>query len=144
MPSPFRRRPRTSGLPLTLRRATLLGLGVALSVGLLPQFAPVAEAEEKPSGRPSTQTALDDPVEGKHQLAKRPPADRAAKSAVREAESSSWPKTARVETALGAKPRGSPALLSLSAGTVRPARRTYGSPCSDGGRPNASAWTVPS
>ncbi|MFE9313969.1 DddA-like double-stranded DNA deaminase toxin [Streptomyces albidoflavus] len=123
MPSPFRRRPRTSGLPLTLRRATLLGLGVALSVGLLPQFAPLAEAEEKPSGRPGTQTALDAPVAGKHQLAKKPPADRAAKSAMREAELSSWPKAARVETAVGAEPTrvaGTPLTVGRS-GSAGPA-----------------------
>ncbi|UYM24006.1 hypothetical protein NQP46_12455 [Streptomyces albus] len=63
---------------------------------------------------------------------------------MREAELSSWPKAARVETAVGAEPTrvaGTPLTVGRSGSATR---RTYGSPSSDGDRPNVSAWTVPS
>ncbi|WP_369233805.1 HYD1 signature containing ADP-ribosyltransferase family protein [Streptomyces sp. R21] len=84
------------------RRAALL-LGLALSIGLLPQYAPEASADEGLT-KPKTQTNLDDPVRGKNVKAKAfKRVDAAEKAAVKHADKVHWPKAGSAEVALSGK-----------------------------------------
>ncbi|MFI1675672.1 polymorphic toxin-type HINT domain-containing protein [Streptomyces sp. NPDC020607] len=102
MRSPFRSRWR-----IPAARSTALGLGVALAVGLLPQYAPEALAKDGGLTRPATQKNLDDPVDGKNVKAKRyGKANPAARAAVKSADTPRWPKAAAddVDLAKNKKP----------------------------------------
>ncbi|MHC3427317.1 RHS repeat-associated core domain-containing protein [Streptomyces sp. DT18] len=82
-------------------RGTIVTLGLALTVGLLPQTAPVAEAREGLS-RPSTQQSA--PVRGKDLKARSwGKSDPAEKAAVRTARAPKWPKTGAERLDVGAK-----------------------------------------
>lgn len=52
-------------------RSTVLGIGIALAVGLLPQYVPEAAAKDDGPTRPATQKNFDDPVDGRNAKAKR-------------------------------------------------------------------------
>ncbi|MCM2578666.1 RHS repeat domain-containing protein, partial [Streptomyces meridianus] len=100
MRSPFRLR-RLRRTPV---RNTVLVLGLALTVGLLPQYAPAAQAEDGGLTRPGTQKSLDDPVDGRNAKARKyGKSDPAEKAAVRKADRSAWPKPASDEVAVGGK-----------------------------------------
>ncbi|WP_306321769.1 MULTISPECIES: polymorphic toxin-type HINT domain-containing protein [unclassified Streptomyces] len=95
MRSPYRSRWRIPA------RSTVLGVGIALAVGLLPQFAPEAAAKDGGLTRPATQTNLDDPVNGKNSNAKKfNKTNQAAKAAVKSADHVKWPKAASDEVPL--------------------------------------------
>ncbi|WP_018530965.1 MULTISPECIES: polymorphic toxin-type HINT domain-containing protein [unclassified Streptomyces] len=73
----------------------MLGVGIALAVGLLPQYAPTAAAKDGGLARPATQKNLDDPVDGKNIKAKKyGKTDLAARAAVKSADDVKWPKAA--------------------------------------------------
>ncbi|MHC3473740.1 RHS repeat-associated core domain-containing protein [Streptomyces sp. 7R007] len=79
-------------------------LGLALSIGLLPQYAPTASASDSGLTRPKTQTNLDDPVRGKNATAKTyKKTDQARKAAVRKTAKAHWPKAGSAEVALTGK-----------------------------------------
>ncbi len=102
MRSPFRSRWR-----IPAARTTALGLGVALAVGLLPQYAPEATARDGGLSRPATQKNLDDPVDGKNIRARTyGKADPAARAAVKSADATRWPKVATAEVDLPGNERG--------------------------------------
>ncbi|MFJ2257723.1 polymorphic toxin-type HINT domain-containing protein [Streptomyces sp. NPDC087844] len=97
MRSPFRSRLRA---PV---RSTVLALGVALAIGLLPQYVPEAAASDGDRTRSGAQTNSDDPVRGKDIKARaygKP--DPAAKAAVKSAAETDWPKAASDEVGLPA------------------------------------------
>ncbi|MER5751629.1 HYD1 signature containing ADP-ribosyltransferase family protein [Streptomyces sp. NPDC002088] len=84
------------------RRAALI-LGLALSIGLLPQYAPQASAADGLT-QPKTQTNLDDPVRGKNAKAKTlKQTDEAGKAAVKQADETHWPKAGSAEVELSGK-----------------------------------------
>ncbi|MFE0739533.1 hypothetical protein, partial [Streptomyces sp. NPDC058855] len=67
-------------------------LGLALSIGLLPQYAPTATADSGLT-RPKSQTDLDDPVRGKDATPETfKKSDEAEKAAVRKTDKARWPK----------------------------------------------------
>lgn len=105
MRAPYRSRWR---IPV---RSTVLGIGIALAVGLLPQYAPEAAAKDDGLTRPATQKNLDDPVRGRNVKAKRYAGrDQAAKSAVKAAAEVKWPKAASEKVTLAPAARtGRPA-----------------------------------
>ncbi|MFI1126725.1 hypothetical protein ACH4VS_37190 [Streptomyces hygroscopicus] len=95
MRSPFRSRWRIPA------RSTVLGVGIALTVGLLPQYAPAAAAKNGGLTRPATHKNLDDPVGGKNAKARKyGKTDQAAKAAVNTAGDVKWPKTASDDVTL--------------------------------------------
>ncbi|MET7601240.1 RHS repeat-associated core domain-containing protein [Streptomyces avermitilis] len=86
------------------RRRAALVLGLALSIGLLPQYAPSAAAGDGGLTKPKTQTDLDDPVRGKNVKAK--PYDKvnaAETAAVKRADEAHWPKAGSAEVDLSGK-----------------------------------------
>ncbi|WP_045559509.1 RHS repeat-associated core domain-containing protein [Streptomyces sp. FxanaA7] len=96
---PWYRSPRPAWR--TGRRRAALVLGLALSIGLLPQYSPQALAANDGLTKPKTQTELDDPVRGKNAEPDRfKQGDDAAKAAVKDAEKTAWPKAATAEVAL--------------------------------------------
>ncbi|WP_309505050.1 polymorphic toxin-type HINT domain-containing protein [Streptomyces sp. KM273126] len=92
---------------------------MALTVGLLPQFSPQAEAKDDGLSRPATQKNLDDPVDGKNAKARSwGKADPAEKARVTKADETAWPKPGRDEVTLGDKPakaEGLPVRVSRAA-----------------------------
>ncbi|MER5599577.1 RHS repeat-associated core domain-containing protein [Streptomyces sp. NPDC002265] len=85
-------------------RRTALVLGLALSIGLLPQFVPVDATAATGQTRPKSQTDLDDPVRGKNARAKKyNKADAAEKAAVKHATEAHWPKAGNAEVALSGR-----------------------------------------
>ena len=82
------------------RRGAAVLLGLALSIGLLPQNAPEAAADEGMK-KPKAQTDLDDPVRGKNArpkaFRKTDPAEKAAVGRVGEVR---WPKAGSAEVKL--------------------------------------------
>jgi RHS repeat-associated protein len=79
----------------------VLGVGLALAVGLLPQYTPEAAAKDGGLTRPATQKNLDDPVDGKNLKARTyGKTDKAAKAAVKSADDVAWPKPASDDVAL--------------------------------------------
>ncbi|MFI8187341.1 polymorphic toxin-type HINT domain-containing protein [Streptomyces sp. NPDC085946] len=85
------------------RRRAAIVLGLALSVGLLPQYGPEAAADTGAT-RPKAQTDLDDPVRGKNaepRVFKK--TDEARKAAVEQADHVRWPKAARADVTLSGK-----------------------------------------
>ncbi|WP_217185396.1 RHS repeat-associated core domain-containing protein [Streptomyces sp. AC495_CC817] len=96
---PWYRSPRPAWR--TGRRRAALVLGLALSIGLLPQYSPQALAADGGLTKPGTQTNLDDPVRGKNAKPEKfRQSDEAAKAAVEDAEKTTWPKAATAEVAL--------------------------------------------
>ncbi|QYX77975.1 polymorphic toxin-type HINT domain-containing protein [Streptomyces akebiae] len=96
---PWYRSPRPAWR--TGRRRAALVLGLALSIGLLPQYSPQALAADDGLTKPGTQTDLDDPVRGKNAKPEKfKQSDEAAKAAVKDAEKTAWPKAATAEVAL--------------------------------------------
>ncbi|WP_240958500.1 polymorphic toxin-type HINT domain-containing protein [Streptomyces chilikensis] len=86
-------------------RSTVVSVGVALTVGLLPQFTPQAVAEDGGLSRPATQTSLDDPVDGKNAKARKwDRNDPAEKAKVTKADRVNWPKAGKADLELGGKP----------------------------------------
>lgn len=84
-------------------RNGVLTVAVALSVGLLPQYAPQASARDGVT-RPDTQTNLDDPVDGKNGTARKyTGTNQAARAKVTKAAVTHWPKAASDEVSVGAK-----------------------------------------
>ncbi|WP_306925640.1 hypothetical protein [Streptomyces luteogriseus] len=78
-------------------------LGLALSIGLLPQNAPEAAADEGMK-RPKAQTDLDDPVRGKNAEPKAfRKTDPAEKAAVGRPGKVRWPKAGSAEVKLSGK-----------------------------------------
>ncbi|MEV0916428.1 hypothetical protein AB0I93_19510 [Streptomyces sp. NPDC049967] len=74
-----------------------------MSLGLLPQYAPQATAQDG-IARPSTQTNLDDPVSGRNGIVrKQSKADEAAEAKVTKAAVTRWPKATTDEVVVGAK-----------------------------------------
>ncbi|CAL9670274.1 hypothetical protein SUDANB176_07439 [Streptomyces sp. enrichment culture] len=101
------------------RRRAAVVLGLALSIGLLPQYAPEATAEEGVT-RPKAQTNLDDPVRGRNAkpttLKK---IDEARKAAVKQADKARWPKAGSAEVELSgqtAKASGLPLSVMTAGG----------------------------
>ncbi|MDQ0992553.1 hypothetical protein [Streptomyces sp. V3I7] len=85
------------------RRRAALVLGLALSIGLLPQYAPEAVADGGLT-KPKTQTNLDDPVRGKNAKVKAlKKTDEARKAAVEHVDKAHWPKEGSVEVELSGK-----------------------------------------
>ncbi|MEU6352234.1 RHS repeat-associated core domain-containing protein [Streptomyces sp. NPDC047072] len=82
------------------KRAALL-LGLSLSIGLLPQYAPTATAAE---GLTKPKTQANDPVDGKNVKAKKfKKTDEAEKAAVKQADETHWPKAGSAEIGLSGK-----------------------------------------
>lgn len=81
----------------TGRRCVALAVGTALAVGLLPQYAPPAQA--KTVSRPDLDE-ISEPVRGTVARAKRHKADPAAKAAVKSPARVSWPKPGKAGIAL--------------------------------------------
>ncbi|MEU9471883.1 polymorphic toxin-type HINT domain-containing protein [Streptomyces avermitilis] len=84
------------------RRRAALVLGLALSIGLLPQYAPSAAAGDGGLTKPKTQN--DAPVRGKNVKPK--PYDKvnaAEKAAVKRADEAHWPKAGSAEVDLSGK-----------------------------------------
>ncbi|WP_406499494.1 polymorphic toxin-type HINT domain-containing protein [Streptomyces sp. NBC_00846] len=78
-------------------------MAVALSVGMLPQYAPQAAARDGVT-RPGTQTNLDDPVSGKNgTVRKYTGTDQAARAEVTKTAVVHWPEAASDEVTVGAK-----------------------------------------
>ncbi|WP_280886223.1 hypothetical protein, partial [Streptomyces sp. LBL] len=106
-------------MPTRHRRAALL-LGLALSVGLLPQYVPEATAAADGLTQPKTQTNLDDPVRGKNAKAMAfKKTDEAEKAAVKRADETAWPRTGSAEIALSgkaAKAKGLPLTAKAAGG----------------------------
>ncbi|MEU5596466.1 polymorphic toxin-type HINT domain-containing protein [Streptomyces sp. NPDC020298] len=85
------------------RKRAALVLGLALSIGLLPQYAPQAQADGGLT-RPKTQTNLDDPVDGKNDTPKAfKKTDEAKKAAVKHADKAHWPKAGSARLKLSSK-----------------------------------------
>lgn len=85
----------------TGRRRAALVLGLALSIGLLPQYTPEALAADDGLTKPRTQTNLDDPVRGRNAKSETfKQTDEAAKAAVEHAEKTTWPKAGDAEVEL--------------------------------------------
>ncbi|GGV63040.1 polymorphic toxin-type HINT domain-containing protein [Streptomyces massasporeus] len=85
------------------RRGAAVLLGLALSIGLLPQNAPEAAADEGMK-RPKAQTDLDDPVRGKNAEPKAfRKTDPAEKAAVGRPGKVRWPKAGSAEVKLSGK-----------------------------------------
>ncbi|MGW0934941.1 polymorphic toxin-type HINT domain-containing protein [Streptomyces sp. NPDC002666] len=84
-------------------RGVVLTAAVALSLGLLPQYAPQAAARDGVT-RPDTQTNLDDPVTGRNgTVRKQTKTDQAARAKVTKAAVTRWPKATADEVTVGAK-----------------------------------------
>ncbi|MFJ4916995.1 polymorphic toxin-type HINT domain-containing protein [Streptomyces sp. NPDC088726] len=84
-------------------RITVLTATIGLSLGLLPQYAPQATAQDGIT-RPRTQTNLDDPVSGRNGIVrKQKKADEAAEAKVTKAAVTRWPKATTDEVVVGAK-----------------------------------------
>ncbi|EGX59580.1 hypothetical protein SZN_12073 [Streptomyces zinciresistens K42] len=94
-------------------------LGLALSVGLLPQYAPEAAAESGLT-RPMTQTGPDDLVRGKNAKPKVfGKTDGARKAAVKRIEAPRWPKAGSAEVQLSptiSKAKGLPIAARTAGG----------------------------
>ncbi|WP_435279065.1 RHS repeat-associated core domain-containing protein [Streptomyces sp. 1222.5] len=85
------------------RKRTALVLGLALSIGLLPSYAPEAAAHDGLT-KPKTQTSLDKPVRGRNATAKAfKKTDEAKKAAVRTTHKAHWPKAGSAEMKLSGK-----------------------------------------
>ncbi|WP_432120027.1 RHS repeat-associated core domain-containing protein [Streptomyces sp. bgisy032] len=85
------------------RRGAAVLLGLALSIGLLPQNAPEAVADEGMK-RPKAQTDLDDPVRGRNAEPKAfKKTDQAEKAAVRRPDDVRWPEAGSAEVRLSGK-----------------------------------------
>ncbi|MGW0864494.1 RHS repeat-associated core domain-containing protein [Streptomyces koelreuteriae] len=85
------------------RRGAAVLLGLALSTGLLPQYAPEAAADEGMKW-PKAQTNLDDPVRGRTAEPKAfKKTDQAEKAAVRQADDVRWPAAGSAGVELSGK-----------------------------------------
>ncbi|WP_079178426.1 polymorphic toxin-type HINT domain-containing protein [Streptomyces mangrovisoli] len=85
------------------RKRTAIVLGLALSIGLLPAYAPQALADDGLT-KPKTQTSLDKPVRGKNVTAKHyTKTDQAKKAAVKTTHKADWPTAGTAEVKLSAK-----------------------------------------
>ncbi|MFG2459211.1 polymorphic toxin-type HINT domain-containing protein [Streptomyces sp. NPDC048523] len=85
------------------RRRAALVLGLALSIGLLPQYAPTATADSGLT-RPKSQTDLDDPVRGKNATPETfKKTDQAEKAAVKKTKKAHWPVAGSAEVDLADK-----------------------------------------
>jgi RHS repeat-associated protein len=95
-------------------------LGLALSIGLLPQYAPTATADSGLT-RPKSQTDLDDPVRGKNATPEKfKKSDEAEKAAVRKTEKAHWPGAGSAEIELSGKAtkaKGLPLTAKAAGGT---------------------------
>jgi RHS repeat-associated protein len=98
-------------------------LGLALSIGLLPQYAPTATADSGLT-RPKSQTDLDDPVRGKNATPETfKKTDQAEKAAVEKTEKAHWPVAGSAEVQLtgsagkAAKAKGLPLAAKAVGGT---------------------------
>ena len=102
------------------RRRAAMVLGLALSIGLLPQYAPTATADSGLT-RPTSQTDLDDPVRGRNATpATFRKTDQAEKAAVRKTEKAHWPGAGSAEVQLtgkAAKANGLPLTAKAAGGT---------------------------
>ncbi|MCT9075019.1 polymorphic toxin-type HINT domain-containing protein [Streptomyces fulvoviolaceus] len=100
------------------RRAAVL-LGLALSIGLLPQYAPEASADTGLT-KIKGQADLDDPVRGKNATAKTfKKTDQAKKAAVKKADTTDWPAAGSAEVTLtdkAAKAEGLPLTAKAAEG----------------------------
>lgn len=101
------------------RRGAAVLLGLALSIGLLPQNAPEAVADEGMQ-RPKAQSDLDDPVRGRNAKPKSfDKTDQAAKAAVRRPGEVRWPEAGSAEVRLSgraAEARGLPLKAAVAKG----------------------------
>lgn len=104
------------------RRRAALVLGLALSIGLLPQYAPTATADTGLT-RPKTQTDLDAPVRGENATAKTfKKTDQAKKAAVKKTAKAHWPAAGSADVTLSgkaAKAKGLPLTAKAAGGTNR-------------------------
>ncbi|MGW1228320.1 polymorphic toxin-type HINT domain-containing protein [Streptomyces sp. NPDC002530] len=89
-------------LPARSVRIGVLTATIALSLGLLPQYAPEATARDGVT-RPDTQTGLDDPVTGRNGKVRKPKADQAARAQVTKAAVTRWPAATTDDVVVGAK-----------------------------------------
>ncbi|OKJ02807.1 hypothetical protein AMK18_11460 [Streptomyces sp. CB01249] len=111
-------------MPTRWVRKVVLTATVALSIGLLPQYAPQAAADGVT--RPDTQTNLDDPAEGRNGVTrKQKRADQAARAAVTKAAVTRWPQASADDVVVAAKgSKGTQAeglpLKVAATGTVSP------------------------
>ncbi|MEV3971148.1 polymorphic toxin-type HINT domain-containing protein [Streptomyces sp. NPDC050698] len=101
------------------RRSAAVLLGLALSIGLLPQNAPEAVADEGMK-RPKAQTDLDAPVRGRSAAPKAfKKTDQAEKAAVRRPDEARWPQAGSAEVRLSGKAvkaRGLPLKAAVAKG----------------------------
>ncbi|WP_051854447.1 polymorphic toxin-type HINT domain-containing protein [Streptomyces sp. NRRL B-1347] len=86
------------------RRQVILALGVSLAVGLLPQYAPDAAADDKGRTRPEVQD-LGKPVSGTSLKGERRRANPAEKARVDRAAAVDWPKPGSDAVSLGSAGR---------------------------------------
>ncbi|MFD4538885.1 polymorphic toxin-type HINT domain-containing protein [Streptomyces bauhiniae] len=85
------------------RKRTALVLGLALSIGLLPTYAPEALAHDGLT-KPKNQTSLDKPVRGRNATAETfKKTDQARKAAVRKTHKAHWPQAGNAELKLSGK-----------------------------------------
>ena len=109
------------------RRGAAVLLGLALSIGLLPQNAPEAAADEGMK-KPKAQTDLDDPVRGKNArpkaFRKTDPAEKAAVGRVGEVR---WPKAGSAEVKLSGEAADAVAAHELTRRLEVGKRRGFGS-----------------
>ncbi|MFD5699124.1 polymorphic toxin-type HINT domain-containing protein [Streptomyces lasiicapitis] len=87
------------------RRQVILALGVSLAVGLLPQYAPEAAADDKGRTRPGVQQDLGKPVPGTSLKAEGRKANPAEKARMDKAAEVRWPKPGSDAVSLGSSAR---------------------------------------
>ncbi|MFJ4808987.1 polymorphic toxin-type HINT domain-containing protein [Streptomyces longwoodensis] len=101
MSTPAWWRSRSAFRNRTVRRRAAAVLSLTVSIGLLPQYVPQAEA--KGLGRPGTQQDRD-PARGTHAKAETPKRNPVNSAVVTSPAKVTWPKAGRVETAVSTKP----------------------------------------
>lgn len=98
-PSWFRARPALRNR--TVRRRAAVALGIAMAIGLLPQYAPQAEAKDL--GLPRLQKDRG-PAHGTDAKAEKPRKNAVDAAVVTHPSKVTWPKAGRAETAVSGKP----------------------------------------
>ncbi|SER77570.1 RHS repeat-associated core domain-containing protein [Streptomyces sp. yr375] len=100
MSTPAWWRPRPALWNHTVRRRAAAVLGLTVAIGLLPQYAPQAEA--KGLGKPGTQQD-GDPARGTDAKAEKPKKNPVDSAVVTDPAKVTWPKPGRAETAVSTK-----------------------------------------
>ncbi|MFI7342949.1 polymorphic toxin-type HINT domain-containing protein [Streptomyces sp. NPDC050085] len=109
-----------------LRRGIVTTVGVALTVGLLPQYVPEAEAADKGRTRPEIQHELSDPVEGKSLKPKKHRANPVDKAKVTSPAKVTWPAPGSSQVSLSSTKPVAAKSLPIEVGP--PKKRTRSRP----------------